>query len=195
MLSRMTFSKSGSISYPRLLRPRRMAACMVVPVPRKGSITVSSICENIQTSRQGISRGNAALLSREAAFCNFCLTPLTSHTSENQAFLSSQKKALFILFILSFSSLYIRLPPLRKTNTHSCSIVTYAPHGSIPLPINLLGVFVCLRQMMLGSPTNPMFRSAVDMRAWLLNKVKFPLKVRVASPMFTHKNPPSFSTL
>ena len=40
----------------------------------------------------------------------------------------------------------------------------YAPHGSIPLPMNLLGAFVCFRHMILGRLLNPKSRQVLTMR-------------------------------
>ena len=58
------FAYSRSISTPMLLRPARMAASMVVPVPAKGSSTVSPQNENIFTHRSASSSGNGAGCSR-----------------------------------------------------------------------------------------------------------------------------------
>jgi hypothetical protein len=51
---------SGSISIPMLFRSVLRAATIVVPVPQKGSRTVSPTNENILTSRVASSNGNGA---------------------------------------------------------------------------------------------------------------------------------------
>lgn len=51
---------------------------------------------------------------------------------------------------------------------YSCSSVTYAPHGSMPLPMNLLGAFVYFRQMMLGKFEKPKALQDEVILEWLL---------------------------
>jgi hypothetical protein len=48
------------MSTPMALRPQRAEASRVVPVPMKGSSTVSPANENIRTSRYASSSGNGA---------------------------------------------------------------------------------------------------------------------------------------
>ena len=90
-----------SISKPMLERPLAMAAAVVVPVPRKGSSTVSPINECIWIRRYGqLERvrgaAGAGVGIIESGVCGrSCRVPTrSSHTSENQTLRSSQKKAL-----------------------------------------------------------------------------------------------------
>jgi DNA modification methylase len=93
-------------------------------VPRNGSSTVSPRTECMSTSRQAISNGNAALRFRAAASPSAWRAPRGSHTSENQAFRSSQKYALARRRVRSPGSANARRLPFRSVRIYSCSRVT-----------------------------------------------------------------------
>ena len=115
--------------------------------------------------------------------------------SENHTLRSSQKNELCLRPIFSEGVLNVRLDPFLKISIHSCSKVTYAPQGNIPLPINLLGALVAFLHRILGRLLNPIFSQADIIRVLLLYRENSPFTVRVASPMLIHRNAPSFITL
>lgn len=77
------FLKEGLISYPMEFRSSKKEAREVVPVPRKGSRTVSPTKENIFINLRGISIGKAA------PWFLFCFKPFIFQLLEKNVIHSS----------------------------------------------------------------------------------------------------------
>src|SRR5437016_14328613 len=125
------------ISYPIPFLPNMRATFTVVPVPRKGSKTISPMQENIRIRRYGSSSGNGAVSAW------FCLSPRRSQVCENHTSLSAFEY--WLAYLNGSWGVMTRLGPLRKTRMYSQSRVTYALGGKKPDPRNAFGLFVGLR--------------------------------------------------